>query len=401
MINVETDRVPPSATHAGVERPRIALVAPYLPSITETFIRAHRDQLPADVLFLHGWRPMLGERTVLSWPTIALYKVRRSVLREPLALERTAAYRKAFVAHRARAVLAEYGQTAAATVDACRGLGIPLIAHFHGYDASIQSVLDENAGEYRKLFRHAAAIVAVSRAMQQRLIDLGAPPERTHLNPCGVDCTVFQATDPAAAPPVLAMVGRLTEKKGPTYAIRAFASALRQVPEARLRILGDGPLRGECETLVAELGLGHAVEFLGARPHEEIAGVLRGVRAFVQHSVVAASGDSEGTPVAVLEAGASGLAVLATRHAGIPDVVVSGETGLLVEERDVDGMAVHMLALLQDPSLAGRLGAAARRHVNDNFSMDRSIERLWGVIVGCMDEVQLSAAGTAGAGLRN
>jgi glycosyltransferase involved in cell wall biosynthesis len=355
-----------------------------VPSITETFIRAHRDQLPADVLFLHGWRPRRGDRTVLSWPTIALYKARRIVLREPLARERTAAYRKAFADHRARAVLAEYGQTAAATVDACNDLRIPLIAHFHGYDASVQSVLDEQASEYQKLFRHAAAIIAVSRAMQRRLIDLGAPPERTHWNPCGVDCSVFQATDPAAAPPVLAMVGRLTEKKGPTYSIRAFAGALRDVPEARLRILGDGPLRAECERLVAELGVGHAVEFMGARPHEEIADMLRGARAFVQHSVVAASGDSEGTPVAVLEAGASGLPVLATRHAGIPDVVVAGETGMLVDEQDVQGMSAHMTMMLRDPALAGRMGAMARSHVSEHFSMHRSIERLWGVISACI-----------------
>jgi colanic acid/amylovoran biosynthesis glycosyltransferase len=100
----------------------------------------------------------------------------------------------------------------------------------------------------------------------------------------------------------------------------------------------------------------------------------------VQHSVVAESGDSEGTPVAVLEAGASGLPVLATRHAGIPDVVVEGTTGLLVDERDVDGMAEHMVRVLRDPALAGALGRAARAHVAENFSMAHSVARLWRVI---------------------
>jgi colanic acid/amylovoran biosynthesis glycosyltransferase len=378
--------VTPGHSRAKQERPRIALVAPYQPVLTETFIVAHRERLPADVLFVHGWRPMIDDRPILSRAEIALYKARRILLREPLARERTAAYTRAFARHDADAVLAEYGQTAAATVDACQALGIPLIAHFHGYDASVQSVLDEQAAEYRKLFRHASAIVAVSRAMQQRLIELGAPAERVHWNPCGVDCDVFQATDPASSPPVLAVVGRLTEKKGPAYTIRAFARALLEVPEARLRLLGDGPLRGECESLVAELGIGHAVEFLGAQPHEAVGEVLRGARAFVQHSVVAASGDSEGTPVAVLEAGASGLPVLATRHAGIPDVVVHGETGLLVDERDVEGMATHMVAILRDPALAGRLGSAARAHVREHFSMERSIERLWNVIERSLKE---------------
>jgi colanic acid/amylovoran biosynthesis glycosyltransferase len=88
--------------------------------------------------------------------------------------------------------------------------------------------------------------------------------------------------------------------------------------------------------------------------------------------------------VAVLEAGASGLPVIATRHAGIPDVVVEGETGLLVDERDVSGMARHMIRLLREPELAGRLGAAAREHVATHFSMDRSVERLWGIIESCI-----------------
>ena len=376
-------------------RPRVAHVAPYPPSTTETFIRAHRDRMPADVLFIHGWRPMVNDRPVLSWPAIAAFKARRMLLKEPLSRERTAAYIKAFTAHRSQAVLAEYGQTAASTVDACQARGIPLIAHFHGYDASVRSVLEEQADEYRKLFRHAAAIIAVSRAMRQRLIELGAPAERTHWNPCGVDCEQFDQVEPAAAPPILVAVGRLTEKKGPTYTIRAFASALEEVPDARLRFLGDGPLREECEALVGELGLGHAVEFLGAQPHHAVAPLLRTARAFVQHSVVAASGDSEGTPVAVLEAGATGLPVLATRHAGIPDVVVDGETGLLVDERDVEGMSLHMVSVLQNPELAGRIGARARSHVVSQFSMDHSMQRLWAVIEACLGEAATRGNGVA------
>src|SRR5690242_8309110 len=130
----------PTHTRAMQERPRLAHVAPYPPSLTETFIRAHRDQLPADVQFIQGWRPMVGGRPVLSWPEIAVYKARRMLLREPLAREVTAAYCRAFARHRAAAVLAEYGETATTTVDACQALDIPLIAHFHGYDASGQSV---------------------------------------------------------------------------------------------------------------------------------------------------------------------------------------------------------------------------------------------------------------------
>jgi glycosyltransferase involved in cell wall biosynthesis len=103
-------------------------------------------------------------------------------------------------------------------------------------------------------------------------------------------------------------------------------------------------------------------------------------RCFVQHSVEASNGDSEGTPVGILEAGASSLPVVATRHAGIPDVVVEGQTGFLVDERDTTAMAAQMLRLAQDSELAARLGSAARLHVERNFSQEQSLDRLWTII---------------------
>jgi glycosyltransferase involved in cell wall biosynthesis len=370
----------PPTRSSGPTRERIAVVAPYVPSLTETFIRAHAQRLPADTLFLHGWRPTIGERMVLSFPERVYLKARRMAFGESIDLETTRAYVRAFRRHGTHAVLAEYGTTAVQVLGACRELGIPLIAHFHGFDASIHSVLDEWRDRYRVMFAEADAIVAVSKRMRADLIAMGAPAERVHWNPCGVDCTEFEEADPGSAPPVLAAVGRFTEKKGPTYTIRAFACALRSVPDARLRMLGGGPLFDEAKALVEELGIGHAVELLGPRPHEEVPALMRSARAFVQHSIVASNGDSEGTPVAVLEAGATGLPVIATRHAGIPDVVIEEETGLLTDEKDVDGMAAHMVRVLSDAELARRLGRAARAHVEANFSMERSLERLWSVI---------------------
>jgi colanic acid/amylovoran biosynthesis glycosyltransferase len=110
--------------------------------------------------------------------------------------------------------------------------------------------------------------------------------------------------------------------------------------------------------------------------------------------VVAADGDSEGMPVSILEASAAGLPVVSTRHAGIPEIVVDGETGFLVEERDVPGMAKAMERLLADPSLATMLGENARRRVAEHLSMDASIARLWDVIRGAG-----SARAVPGAGL--
>jgi glycosyltransferase involved in cell wall biosynthesis len=174
---------------------------------------------------------------------------------------------------------------------------------------------------------------------------------------------------------VFVAVGRLVEKKAPQLTIEAFAKVLAVHPTARLRFIGTGPLREQCEEL-AKLRCGRAVEFLGEQPHDAVVRELQTARAFVQHSVVAPDGDMEGMPVSVIEAGASGLPVVSTRHSGIADIVVDGVTGFLVEEGGVDAMAARMAELVERPALAGALGRAARRRVEMHFGIDASIDRL-------------------------
>jgi glycosyltransferase involved in cell wall biosynthesis len=103
---------------------------------------------------------------------------------------------------------------------------------------------------------------------------------------------------------------------------------------------------------------------------------MRRARCFVQHSLRAADGDSEGTPVAILEASSCGLPVVSTLHAGIIEAVRDGESGFLVDEGDVDGMAAHMLRLVREPELAAKMGAAGRQHIEANYSSDKSLGRL-------------------------
>jgi glycosyltransferase involved in cell wall biosynthesis len=294
--------------------------------------------------------------------------------------ETTAAYVKAFGDFGADAVLAEYGTTGAQTVAACRRLGIPLIVHFHGFDASVRSVLEEHAESYPIMFKEAAAIIAVSRAMQRKLISLGAPAEKVHYNPYGIDCEKFGGAAPEKARPVFLAVGRFVEKKAPQLTLRAFAEVLRAEPGAELRMIGDGPLLEESKELARQLEIDRAVSFLGLQPTEVVQREMRAARCFVQHSVEASNGDSEGTPVGIIEAGASGLPVVSTRHAGIPDVVLEGETGFLVDEGDVSTMAQRMIEIARQPELAGRLGANARKHIEEHLSRELTRDRLWGII---------------------
>lgn len=361
--------------------PTVYMVVPGESDLSTTFIRAQMERLPATVIPVHGQIPALASGPALATGLLpaAWRKMVRAIRRQPWEEEVTQGYLAAFRA-RPAAVVAQYGPTGVRVLEACVRARLPLIVHFHGYDASVRSVLAEHVHGYARLFDAAAAIVGVSHDMCARLIAMGAPPDRVHYCPCGVDCADFTPGDPAGAPPVIVAAGRMVDKKAPHLTLLAFAEVLRQHPEARLRLIGDGPLLGACRDLASALGLGEAVAFLGQQPHHAIRDELQHARCFVQHSVVAMNGDSEGTPVAVMEAGASGLPVVATRHAGIGDVVIDGETGLLVDEHDVNGMARGLIRLIQDPVLAARMGRAARTHVEAHFAMEGRVARLWQIV---------------------
>jgi len=273
---------------------RTCIITPYLPSPSETFIRAHAERLPGRIILIHGWPPSIGDRPILSWTRRGLQKVWHTFAAGDSPT--TAAYLKAFRRYRPAVVLAEYGTTGALVLPACRRAKIPLVIHFHGFDASVRAVLQENAKTYPTMFHEAAGVVSVSRTMHQRLITLGASPERLHYNPCGVDCRQFAGADPAAALPTFLAVGRFVEKKAPQQTLRAFAEVYRRFPSAELRMVGDGPLLQECRRLTRELLIEAAVTFLGTQPPSVVQEEMRRARCFVQHSVEASPGDCEGTP---------------------------------------------------------------------------------------------------------
>ncbi|MDX1932717.1 MAG: glycosyltransferase [Capsulimonadales bacterium] len=362
---------------AEERRPTVCVVTPQRDVLSETFIRAHIELLPLPVYPLYGGYPFLSdaEGRWLARPSPA-YRLRQRaahLLRRDSDAVRTAAHLKR---HQVSVVLAEYGPTGALMLPACRLANLPMVVHFHGYDATQKECLAEFGAAYREMFAYVSRIVCVSHQMHRHLVALGAPEEKLLLSPYGVDASTFADAVPENAPPVFIGVGRFVEKKAPYLTILAFSKVVSAVPEARLVLIGDGPLLGPCRRLVDALHLGDTVELPGARPHAEVADRMRTARAFVQHSLQAANGDCEGTPVAILEAGASGLPVVSTRHAGIPDVIVEGQTGFLTNEGDADGMADGMIRLARDPSLAGTLGRAARQRIATLYTLQDSLRRL-------------------------
>jgi len=183
--------------------------------------------------------------------------------------------------------------------------------------------------------------------------------------PYGVDLREFR---PRARQPrsdvVVGAVARLSKEKGLHYLLEAFAVVAGRHPQARLVLAGQGPERQRLERLTARLGLGERVRFLGEVPHERVPEVLQQLDIFAMPSTY------EGFGVAALEAEAMELPVVASRVHGIPDVVVDGETGLLVPPRDRQALAAALDRLASDGDLRRRLGQAGPAFVAEHYSWE-------------------------------
>jgi len=386
-----------------IDEPRLGIIIPERNVFSESFIGSHIDGLFDDPLVVWGSpRPLFhgdGEGLLSGlWAAAAkMLAVGRGMTtaRAQGAVGRRlpdSVYSRVLAKFLQRTdvevVLAEYGPTAVAIMEACSIARTPLVVHFHGFDAYQKETLADLREPYERLFRTASRVVVVSNHMLAHVVSLGSPAAQTVCNPCGVDVDRFKGARPEAAQPLMLALGRFVEKKGPALTLRAFARVHDDEPQSRLAMLGDGPLRDECIDLARKLGIDQKVNFPGSIGHDEVVAWMRRARCFVQHSLRAANGDSEGTPVAVLEASSCGLPVVSTRHGGIVEAVREGVSGFLVDEGDVDGMAQHMLRLVREPELAARMGAAGRRHVEANYSSQKSLGRLRSIL----DEAARSGA---------
>jgi len=369
----------------------LCVISPKENAYSQTFVRAHKEYLPAKIksLYAKDYENFSDENGPLVGPELAS-RLGRALLRRSLKLDPQFFQQRALARfleqNRVDAILAEFGPTATLVMDACDKMNVPLIAHFHGFDAYRQRTLETFGRRYPELFEIAAAIVVVSRDMQAQLIKLGAPEHKVHYNSCGVEPSVFRGADPLHSPPTFVSVGRFVNKKAPHLTLLAFKATLEKCPEARLVMIGDGPLWEACRQITISLGLSSAVELQGVRSQAEVATTMQQARAFVQHSITTHDNDSEGTPVAVLEAGASGLPVVSTQHAGIKDAVIHEKTGFLVAEGDINTMAEHMIRLARDPQLANDFGKAGREWVSSEYSMEKSINKLWSIIEASISE---------------
>jgi len=354
-----------------------AIVAPGFNLVSETFIADHARHLAPDRTVLvckdsrgsqaYGY-PVLShlqaDPTVFGkadrLPKTLIAKLRRRFA-PPLSYDDRMRLAAFFKAQGVTCVLAEYGPVGLQVVDTCARMGLPLYVFFHGMDASTLLRNPKFLKAYRAMFPRLAGVMASSQQLVDNLVAAGAPADRCHNVPCAPDVSLFSRGTPD--PGRIVTLGRLTDKKAPQLTIRAFGLIAGRFPAAHLDMIGDGPLRAACEAEVTKAGLEGRVTFHGAQPREVWLPLLRRAAIFAQHSMVPENGDMEGTPISISEAMACHVPVVSTRHSGIVTQVIDGETGYIVDEGDVEGMAAGMAKLLADPAAARTMGERARAHV--------------------------------------
>ena len=238
-----------------------------------------------------------------------------------------------------------------------------------------------HAGFTRRVLRAADRILSTSHVMKRETERYIQPIPAITVTPFGVDLERFTVpeqdarSDQPLREVVVGTVKKLRERYGVHILLRAVAEAReRLLPELELRcrIAGDGPQRAELERLARELGIEHAVQFLGRVPHEEVPAVLNSFDIFAALSIT----DDESFGVAMLEASACGLPVVSTRVGGIPEVVDHENSGILVAARDVAAAADAIVRLAQDGALRQRMGEAGRALVQERFDWATTAARV-------------------------
>jgi len=261
---------------------------------------------------------------------------------------------------------------AALVQDIVRAHRAPLVISLHGSDVFLAERLSPARALAGRALRAAGAVTACSGDLRARAIRLGAAPERTRTVAYGVDAAAFSPDLPSAgararfgvadgALMILAL-GRLVEKKGFGSLVQASA----HVPGAHVVIAGDGDLRSDLESQARAIGA--PVTFAGALDRDGVAQALAAADVVAVPSVVDRAGNVDGLPNALLEALASGRAVVATRVAGIPDVVEDDVNGLLVPPDDPPALAAALRRLAAEPETRARLGREARRRAEGRLS---------------------------------
>lgn len=270
---------------------------------------------------------------------------------------------------------AHFGVDGVNALDLKKQLRIPLVVTFHGFDVTTK---DEYARrsfyrhkkyiKYRDRLKHETEIfIAVSKFIREKLIENGFPSNKIIVHHIGVNIDDFQPQINIQREPIVLFVGRLVEKKGCEYLIRAMEKIQTANPEIELVVIGDGELRVQLELLAKQYI--RRYRFLGYQPVSKVKEWMSRAKVFCVPSIVAESGDTEALGIVFIEAQAMGLPVVSFASGGIPEAVIHGKTGYLAPEKNWHKLADYITHLLQNEQSWYKLSLAAQQHVRENFDL--------------------------------
>ncbi len=362
--------------------PAVAVFRNWLLPISETFIRAQVDALTTFDTVYVGCRRCEG-LTISRHPVVVMPKglsgraekfLLRSMGRAPTLVS---GLRK----HNVALLHAHFGPDGAMALPLAQALNIPLLVTFHGYDASLtdESFRKDFHGRWylkhrERLRTGATSILAVSHFIADKLQQQGFSPEKVQVHYIGVDTEEFKPLRQVPRERKVLFVGRLVEKKGCEYLIRAMEPIQQAMPEVELVIVGDGPLRRQLEGL-AKSTL-RRFTFAGSQSAVRIRDWMSRAAVLCTPSIIAASGDAEGFGMVFIEAQSSGLPVVSFASGGIPEAVAHGESGYLAPEKDWRRLSDYIAELLVDGDLWANFSRAGRSLVEKSFDLRVQTEKL-------------------------
>jgi colanic acid/amylovoran biosynthesis glycosyltransferase len=276
---------------------------------------------------------------------------------------------------------AHFSQDAIAILSLAEKMRCPLVVTLHGtFEAKAPMKLVRGVRSLlymlrrNRMWRYSSVFICVSEFVRQQALQFGYPEDKLLRHYIGINTEFFSPSGRARDENLVLFTGRLAEKKGCEFAIRAMCLVQRQIPGARLVIVGDGELRHDLERLNTELDV--KATFLGEQPSSVIRDWLQRSYVFCAPSVKAASGDVEGLPMVLAEALAAGIPVVSTYHAGIPEIIHHEETGLLAPEKDTAALAKNILSLMNNQAQWAQLSENGLALVRRDFNLTTQTEEL-------------------------
>jgi colanic acid/amylovoran biosynthesis glycosyltransferase len=335
------------------------------------FKRENPDRFPYSNLHLLGrsklrWARRIWQKQILRTPQLALPS-------------ECAAFSKLIRSYNIRLLHIYFGNNGVFWLPLFRKQTIPMIVSFHGADVAVGFNTSGGQRRLKQVFAAADLLLARSQSIQQSLMAAGCSPDKIRIQRTGIPSSEFgyrTRSYPEGGRFQLLQACRLIEKKGVEVTLRAYSRFVQRWPASRLVIAGDGPLRQPLEQLAQQLNIRSQIEFTGFLTKEQLLKRYYESHLFIHPSETTAEGDNEGIPNSLLEAMATGLCSIATRHGGIPEAIIHLHNGILVDEQDQEGVYHWMNQLAEDYQRAIDLGRCASETISREFNAETQIEKL-------------------------